>query len=347
MRKAYEVKIYAVDGTYKSTLKTGERITDLRFSNPLNSGQGECEIELDLPISSTAYSEGDFAVAFVYDDLRPAGTALFTGQINRVDRVYAYGRETVKLRCLGLGALLSFLYFKSGGSYAFTKNQSCGQTVKDVVDYFNSVYPGGWLSYVPAEIEAGPTANLSFDYVKAADALKKCSEVSGFSWRIDPDGRVLFFDKPGTVTHKPKLQADVQGMQVRTDSEKIVNRYVLAWASGTVTAQDAGSQASYGVRELKVSDSSVLDSGTAQARADAYVAANKDPKKKVSLTLNASYSFGSGTGSIEDVRPGETVTVLNSPYPLSNLQIARCEYTPEELRLDLEEYDSFGKEVIS
>lgn len=100
MRKSFEVKIYAVDGTFKSTLKTTERISDIRFASSINSGQAECEIELDRAWESSAYSNGDFARVYCYDSNFLSGRVIFTGQINRIDRLFLAGKETVKLRCL-------------------------------------------------------------------------------------------------------------------------------------------------------------------------------------------------------------------------------------------------------
>lgn len=156
-------------------------------------------------------------------------------------------------------------------------------------------------------------------------------------------------------------------LEVDDDAEGIVNRYRLKWASGTVQSEDAASVAQYGLREEYEEDSGILDAMTAQAKADAFVAQNKDPKRKASMTLSGKYRFvalglwlddepgvwddteiwldADAVGTTEDVRPGQTVSVLNSAYALADLQIVRVSYTPEEISVDLDGYDAFAKEV--
>lgn len=290
MRKSFEVKIYSVGGSYVRTLKQTERVSDINFDWPVDSGQGECEIVLDRPFGSTDAAVGNFVEVSIFSELHPSGSVLFRGQANRLDRTFSQGIESVSVRCLGLGSLLSGVIFESGGSRTFTKNQNVAQTVKDALDSFEAKFPG-WVSYFPAEIESGPTANLSFDNTTVLEAVRKCAAVSGYRWRVDPDGTFHFLSRPFSALYKPKLQSDVRSCVVQEDGEGIVNRYFLTWSGGTVTAQDVPSQTSYGIREKRDTDTGVLDAPTAQARADAFVAANKDTKRKTSVVLSESFVF--------------------------------------------------------
>lgn len=227
-----------------------------------------------------------------------------------------------------------------------TKNQSAGQTVKDIIDHFGTVYPAGWITYSTG-IETGPTVNIQFADQTCIEALNAVAEASGYSWTVTPAGKVHFFaTNPTGVTHKPTLQKDIQEIVMDEDAEELVNKYVLEYASGTVTATDAASIALYGTHEKKESDSSILDVATANAKAAAYVAKWKNPQKKTSMRINGNYVFGTG-GSIEDMMVGERVTVRNSEMAISSLQIAKLQYNPEEIQVDLEGFDSFGKEFIT
>ena len=75
-------------------------------------------------------------------------------------------------------------------------------------------------------------------------------------------------------------------MTANEDSEQSVNRYSLTWASGTVTVDDITSQGVLGIREVRETDTGILDVGTANAKASAYLLANKDTKRKISIVLN-------------------------------------------------------------
>lgn len=365
--KSYEIKSYQADGTFIGTMDRTIVISDINFSASINAGQGDCEIDLDLPFDSVEFPQGDFIKVLCFDDYVPDGRVIFTGQISRVQRTYTAGIEKIKLTCLGLASLINDLYFQSGASYVFNKNQPAGQTVSEIVAYFNTVYTGGWI-VDDGSIQTGPTVNISFNYTKCIDAIKKCAEVSGYFFAIHPDGSVHFFsDSPTGIEHCPVLQRDIQSLTVNEDAETIVNRYILTWSSGTVTVNDATSQTQYWIKELRETDTTILDVWTANTKANAYIAKWKDPRQKVSLILNPGYSFNDNTiwddtntwndadiwndfawkWGIEDVSPGEVITVRNSDYVMSALRIAKTDYNPEELRIDLEVADTFAKEILT
>ena len=48
---------------------------------------------------------------------------------------------------------MNWLYYTSGGGYAFSKNQAQDVTMKDIVDVFTAKYPG-LISYTGASVEA-------------------------------------------------------------------------------------------------------------------------------------------------------------------------------------------------
>lgn len=70
----------------------------------------------------------------------------------------------------------------------------------------------------------------------------------------------------------------------------------MTWDAGTVTAEDATSQALYGVHELHETKTEILDVGTANATAAAFIEENKDAKRKTTIVVNSEYN-------IETVQP--------------------------------------------
>lgn len=112
--KSFEIKTYALDGTFIGTMDRSERVSDVSYSFQIDGGQTEFSIELDKEWQSAQYANGDFVRVFAYSDHHPEGKAIFTGQINGVERLYSAGVEKVRLRCLGLAFLLSSVIFRSG-----------------------------------------------------------------------------------------------------------------------------------------------------------------------------------------------------------------------------------------
>lgn len=96
-----------------------------------------------------------------------------------------------------------------------------------------------------------------------------------------------------------------------------------------MSVSDSASQAENGKRQFKESKTEILDSGTATNAGNEYLTLNKDPKKRILVTVNSAYDF-------ESMKPGDLVTIRNMAYPVEGLQILRMDYTPKSVRLELD-----------
>lgn len=132
----------------------------------------------------------------------------------------------------------------------------------------------------------------------------------------------------------------MDGITVEENLEKLVNTYTLTYTGGATTATDAASQAAYGIREYKETKTEITNGTTATNTANAYIAANKEPTRRITLTINSQYDF-------ESIKPGDLVTVRNFDYPISTLQISKIEYNPDNMKIELEDILSFAKEVFT
>lgn len=95
------------------------------------------------------------------------------------------------------------------------------------------------------------------------------------------------------------------------------------------------------MRHLHESKSSELGNLTTATNAgNAYIAANKDTKKKTSVTIKATYD-------IESIRPGDLLTITNLEYEISAVQILKIDYNPDSIKLELDEITSLPKEVFT
>lgn len=136
------------------------------------------------------------------------------------------------------------------------------------------------------------------------------------------------------------IDTEVEKITVEENVERVVNKYILTHGAGTVTSSDATSQSTYGLRELKESRTDINDGTTAQNTADTYIAANKDYKRKIRVTVNDNYD-------IETIHAGHFLTINNSDYEINALQIQRISYNIDKLEIELDEVTSLTQELFS
>lgn len=204
----------------------------------------------------------------------------------------------------------------------------------------------GWLIYYTANSIENTwiTSNLTFEYSESLNAIRDTAKVTNYFWTVDPEGLLQFHPKTwgiGTTTHYLTLGDNVELVEVLEDSERVVNKYILEYAGGaTVVVEDLTSQATYGIREKKEQNTSILDAPTATATANTFINENKDEKRRTRIVVNSKYN-------LESIKPGDLVTVRNLDYDIEVLQIIKIDYNPEQATLEVDEYSSFSKEVFT
>lgn len=363
--KQVEYRIYELDGTFKDTLDTTKIMSDFVYSSNINWSQGEVNIEYNAPFSDNTVIKGDFLRVFVFTDDFPDGINVYSGMINEIKRTYTKGIEKVAFTAIWLGSLLSFTYYQSAWSYAFSKSWNAHDIVKDVIDNFNTKYAWNWITYSTTSIEEKiETIDVDFNYTKSFDALKLLSEINGFDFFIDGFGVVnfksktspLFWDDTGDWLDSDEggiwveslqesylltVWKNVDSLEIIEDSERVINKYILQWKSWTLApTEDATSQGVYWIRELKESKTDIANSGTAQIYADAYIEKNKDHRRKFSVIVNNSFN-------IENLHPTDIISIRNTDYIINNCQIQKIDYSVDRIKLYVESFDNIGKEIFN
>lgn len=301
-------------------------------------------MKLNLSFSQTAITVNNIIKLYAADDTYPNGRQIYTGIIGSLIRVNETGYEYIELRAIGIGSMLNYAYYTDTGSYAFSKNQDPKTTIKAIADNFLVQYPGA-LSYVDGTtLELyGSNISTSFSYDKRDEAIKKVASLTTYFWTVDGEAKLQFHPKTGGIgmlTHSVTIGKDIDILTVEENTERVVNTYFLDYTSSSTSASDATSITANGVREFHETKSEINAAGTATIRANTYIAQNKDKKYKISLTVNSNYD-------IESIRPGDLLTVKNLDFSISSLQINRIEYTPNNIRIELEAIDSFSKEIFT
>lgn len=139
------------------------------------------------------------------------------------------------MRCIGLASIMSWLYYTSGGTYEFSKNQAQDLTMEDIIDVFAVKYPG-LISYTGSSVEASVgTGDIAFSYDKMLEALKIVADTTTYYWFVDRSGLLQFHPKAGgatPTTHFLTVSKDIELLEVEENSERIVNKYMVKYSGG-------------------------------------------------------------------------------------------------------------------
>lgn len=339
--KQYEIKVYNLNWTLKETLLWSDVVTDFSYTSQINWWQGEANFVLNKKFSNNNYSIWNFLKVFVFTDYYPNWKLLYSWIINRITRKNTSWIESLQLTCLWLSSILNFLYFYSSW-YVFNKNQDPAQTIKDVINYVNTIYTGNWFSYSWWWIQNfWNNINIDFNYTKCFDSIKNIAKATNFRWYIWADGQVIFKDVPITPTHIFTLEKDVEEITLQEDGEKIINNFILTRKSWITTPFfDNFSQTNYWLRELKQDKTDIADIASANIYWNNFIKNNKEFKKKTSISVNSKYN-------IESINPWDTIKVLNIDFTINNLQIQKITYTSENIKLELDSIDNLWQEIFN
>lgn len=152
--------------------------------------------------------------------------------------------------------MLSWGYYTSGGAYSFSKSQDPSVTLKEIVDNFSAQYPG-IITYTGTSVETvGTSANTTFAYKKRDEAILNVAGLSTYFWTIDGRGVLQFHPKTGglgMLIHNVTVGKDIDLIEVDENTERVTNRYIVDYTSGTLTTNNVPSQTTNGIRETYAS----------------------------------------------------------------------------------------------
>jgi len=345
----FVIKVFTKSDVFKRTIPRSEIDGDISFTNKLNNGFGELSLRL-VGRDETQDTDGSFIqnLWLIHWDIikvidpeqnivtdhwaykSVADTPIYAGVVVEVHRVIKERWTYHVVDCLGIQTVLNTLLYEYSASTSFTRTADASDILKEILDLFPD-----YFSYTGWSIPAYWTSvQIEFDNVSCLTAVKKIIDVTGRWVRYDGDWVVYFFERTVTTTdHVLNYKDHLKSIVHREDSTDIVNDLTVSYDWGVVTASDATSQTTYGVRQGYITSSDIKDSTTADEYADTYIAEHKDPKPKIELTVNPTYDFAT-------LKAGQTVRIQWDPTGIGTKYIEKIAFTGEQCTLWLYESES-------
>jgi len=369
MNKKYWIKVYNLDWTFKQTMSVSERMTDISYTAQINWWQWELNIDLNIPISDVTFVSWDIARVYVFSEVYPNGYLVYSWIIQRIDKKFESWNEYITLTCLWLASMLQFVQNN------MTRNQDPAQTIKDIIDYFNTKYTWNWIRYDWWFVENyWSNINITFTNKNCFERLRELVKCTIF-WRyIWAECQFTFQPYPTSANHKTTAQKDLQSLNIQIDSERIYNKLYLKYNWGTSTYQDLTSISTYWLKEKYEDKSSTLNNLTsADSYWNTFIRDNKDPKAKINWIINDNFrTIGYNlwdntltwdnawiwndiwtwqnrwwTDWIEHLNPWDTLTIQNISIPYVNKQITKITYNWDTISFNLSEFDTIWKEIFT
>lgn len=341
MQKDYEIKLYTLAGVLLKTIPRSLIKSEISFSTSINSWPSELKVLLNVDFGYTDIEKNNVIRVYEYEDEYPDGRNIYTGIIQRVKRSMTSGVQSVEFSAIGIQVLLTHLYYYDAG-YTFTATDEPRDIVQAIIDYINTQYPAGWLTYDVASLETyGSNISLDIAYDYCNDVLKEIIKATNWYFVVDGTGKLFFKQKPTTSSLDITFERDIDEIMLEEDGEKVVNRYILKWKSGTLAAvNDVPSQTANGIREFYDQRAQIADVSTATAFAANYLIDNAYDKKKTRIVLNTNID-------LESILPWQALKVLNVDYPIEDIIIQKVSYTSQKCTIEVDTIRNFILELNS
>lgn len=347
--KSYEFKLYDRLGKYKKTINPLSVTSEITFSEDINGGQWS--LTLDIVENMAHFDLTDILEIREVSDDSPEIIPTFTGIIEEIQITEYAEKDVLSIELLGLGAMLSDMFFKQGSTRKFNKNASITNIFKEVVDNFNAEY--GDLSssqtqnlgkkilhYTVNSIEENlPNFSLECDNTTYLEVLKKITESTNI---------VFFIDATGLVTAKQKehfskilltMGREVINYNHTIKKREMCNVYHLS-GDGDIaqTFVENSSIQKFGKKEKSDSDSALKNHNDLVAKWTDFLQKKAFPESEISLITKPQKS--------NNIFPWMLVSLQNVRNPINNQQITKIEKNTENWTIYVWDFPNFGK-IIS
>jgi hypothetical protein len=362
--KNLSIKVYTNNGTF---LKDWASIANFSgFSKEINSGLGECIIELLVQIDylGADLAENNRVDILISDkDTSTDGfVKIYSGYISLIEPSVDGSKESVLVHLLGHYTKLSTDFLKNGSQITLYSDNTNGLTttasgtsadlgliLRGILDRYiaETENPNVFYSSVSIPL-VSQTALYSLSlktYREAIDSV--CSMLpSGYFWFVDEEGMIYIKPKPTTPTHTFQFGKHFKSIKISKSMEKIRN-FLLIWngdPSGSAIFKYYSDEASikkYGRRSDFIQDNGITDTSSADKMGAKYIAENKDPSIKLTCEI-LDNNFDDVNGyNIESIQVGNTCKFINFNSSITdilndNMLITKVDYLFDRVILEIE-----------
>lgn len=351
----YQLKLYNKSKTLKKTIEPTIIKNRIQFSANINGGLGVLVLNLNLPITDESFEVGDIIEVSFFQDR--AEMKIYAGYISEINRIID-NKESIEIVCYGLWGLLTQLYYNEAGNYDITLNKDPYAIFQDIIAHTNTHYN---IFTLEGE-NVGITANYNTDYENNLKILWEVKKLAENHYYYIDRYNVIFKPLPTVATHTFTLQKDIVEMMIDTDDGELCNRLVLRYnnSASTQVYSDSASIALYGLREKIENNPRIKDLATANEYGTNFIAQNKEPKEKISLSVNLNYNTWLlpidewleidtlweidfiWLKSFFRVKPWDSCKIRNIKKSLfDNLIINKIDYEQELINIHLNKVDNF------
>jgi len=322
---------------YKKTINPLTVKNSISFTMNINGWQGELRVWLNEKITNNDYSFSDIVIVTVFDKNND-WKQIYRWHITRITRSIDQSGEGIELTCLWSISILNRVFFRSGSSLVFNKNQNPSQTIKDAIDNINLYYD--YFTYDKI-IDYSNSISIDFDYKKTGEAINDIVKTTW--WRyyyIDSLWDTTYRAKSDIlVNHRVKLDNEVDYFQSDEEIEWVANNVFVKNNIVIWPLSDTASITEYGHIDY-VFNTNANGTPSLTLAGNNYLDANKDMKKEIKLTINSKYN-------IESIEPWHHITLLNADYTTIPLQVMKVSYSYDKVNIELEKYTTFSETILS
>lgn len=346
IEKQYIVKVYDKNMNFLKIIPAWIITKDLKITETIDAGQGQLNIDVNLPIDTNFFDGAMFVKIYVNNSQWMEDFLLYTGQITQIERQFSNNQENIKVVCLSLRALLNnVIVRKEDGDPKFSKTGDPAEILKYIIDYFSTIYPG-LITYTNESIQTYWTSiTIEFDKISCQKAIKNLVNWLQFHFFVGADWIAQYKAKPETATHLLTYWKDIIQLTIPENTEKIQNVVQVAYSvddveTYTTIIQDNESVDKYLPKEIVVKRDDLKDETSANLYRDEYLAKNKDAVQNITLAVNSLYD-------IEYLHPGQTVKIRNLWLNIVNATIQNVRYQYEQAQLTLEYYTTIWQQIFN
>jgi len=320
--KKYTWKVYAIDWTFKFTIRPTDVKAPLVFESSLDWWQWQFNLVLNKSVDYNDIINTDIIRIYQIDTSNPDGRIIYAWIVQNIQKNINPAYEEIIIPLLWLWSV--FTYKTYNGSLTDTPWNIVSLMIDTINTDYNLFTKNLYLWWTDIKLDN--------EYETCQKVLHKATKASTYKYRISASWEVRFQDKPATPIHQFQLWKEVTSLKMKTNTEKLVNKLILKYNINTKVYEDLTSQTTYWIKEKYIVDTSIKQNQSADEFWNTYITENKNPINEIIVEINDEYD-------IEIIKPWDTITIYDTI--VQNLQIVKTKYNMDSITLYLEDFESF------